>query len=58
MRFLFRIQVLDTGLGLRFGMGFRFGFSLGIRVWDTGLGFRFYIQMGVSWLRFRLGINV
>ena len=39
-------------------MGFRFGFRLGIRVWDTGLGFRFYIQMGVSGLRFRLGINV
>ena len=41
MRFLFGIQVLDTGLGLRFDMGFRFGFRLGIRVWDTVLGFRF-----------------
>ena len=40
----FGIQVLDTGLGMRF-LWFRFGFRLGIRVRDTSLRFWFGIQV-------------
>ena len=43
MRFLFGIHVLDTGLGLRFGV--QVWIRLGIRVWDSGLRFWFEIQV-------------
>ena len=65
MRFLFGIQVLDTGLELRFGIqvlypdgvsGLRF--RLGIKVWDSFLRFRFGICFWCSCLGFEYAVLV
>ena len=52
MRFRFGSQVLDSGLGLRFGIQVWYsnfksclGFRFGIQVWDSRLGLRFGIQV-------------
>ena len=52
MRFLFGIQVLDTGLGLRFGV------QVWIQVRDLSLGYRFGIQVLYSDGGFRVKIQV
>ena len=65
MRFLFGIQVLDSGLGLRFGIQVWYSnfnscleFRLGIHVWDSSLGLRFGIQVLFSDGGFRVKIQV
>ena len=52
MRFLLGIQVLDTSLGLRFGV------QVWIQVRDSSLGLRFGIQVSYSNGGFRVKIQV
>ena len=52
MRFLFGIQVLDTSLGLRFGV------QVWMQVRDSSLGLRFGIQVSYSNGGFRVKIQV
>ena len=65
MRFRFGSQVLDSGLGLRFGIQAWYsnfnsclGFRFGIQVWDSILGLRFGIQVLYSDGGFRVKIQV
>ena len=65
MRFLFGIHVLDTGLGLRFGIQVWYSnlnsslvFRFGIQVWDSSLGLTFGIQVLYSDWGFRVKIQI